>query len=214
MATHSSVLALRIPGTGEPGGLPSLGSHRVRHDWSDLAAAESMARWPQCLRVQLQGKHWCDGYSLCRGLWSTHLPIQLIFEGFGGWYVCSVVWLFATPWNVAYKAPLPMEFSRQEYWRRVPFPSPGDPPNPGIKLTSLGLLPIQEWFFTTSISWRCYETEASSRASLGGSACSLSHRLSARFSLTSLTVGMTALSTAIQETILHSWVTALYLCAC
>ena len=37
MATHSSVLAWRIPGTGEPGGLPSMGSHR--HDWSDLAAA-------------------------------------------------------------------------------------------------------------------------------------------------------------------------------
>ena len=39
MATHSSVLAWRIPGTGEPGGLPSMGSHRVRHEWSDLAAA-------------------------------------------------------------------------------------------------------------------------------------------------------------------------------
>ena len=39
MATHSSVLAWRIPGTGEPDGLPSVGSHRVRHDWSDLAAA-------------------------------------------------------------------------------------------------------------------------------------------------------------------------------
>ena len=37
MATHSSVLAWRIPGTGEPGGLPSMGSHRVGHDWSDLA---------------------------------------------------------------------------------------------------------------------------------------------------------------------------------
>ena len=42
MATHSSVLAWRIPGTGEPGGLPSIGSHRVRHDWSDLAAAAGM----------------------------------------------------------------------------------------------------------------------------------------------------------------------------
>ena len=42
MATHSSVLAWRIPGTGEPGGLPSLGSHRVRHDWSDLAAARKV----------------------------------------------------------------------------------------------------------------------------------------------------------------------------
>ena len=39
MATHSSVLAWRIPGTGEPSGLPSLGSRRVGHDWSDLAAA-------------------------------------------------------------------------------------------------------------------------------------------------------------------------------
>ena len=37
MATHSSVLAWRIPGTGEPSGLPSLGWHRVGHDWSDLA---------------------------------------------------------------------------------------------------------------------------------------------------------------------------------
>ena len=39
MATHSSVLAWRIPGTGEPGGVLSVGSHRVGHDWSDLAAA-------------------------------------------------------------------------------------------------------------------------------------------------------------------------------
>jgi len=39
MATHSSVLAWRIPGTGEPGGPTSMGSHRVGHDWSDLAAA-------------------------------------------------------------------------------------------------------------------------------------------------------------------------------
>ena len=39
MATHSSVLAWRIPGTGEPGGLRSMGLHRVRHDWSNIAAA-------------------------------------------------------------------------------------------------------------------------------------------------------------------------------
>ena len=39
MATHSSVLAWRIPGSGEPGGLPSMGLHRVGHYWSDLAAA-------------------------------------------------------------------------------------------------------------------------------------------------------------------------------
>ena len=42
MATHSSVLAWRIPGTGEPGGLPSMGLHRVGHDWPDLAAAAAV----------------------------------------------------------------------------------------------------------------------------------------------------------------------------
>ena len=47
MATHSSVLACRIPGTGEPGGLLSMGSHRVGHDWSDLAA--SAATYCICL---------------------------------------------------------------------------------------------------------------------------------------------------------------------
>ena len=43
MATHSSVLAWKVPGMGEPGGLPSMGSHRVGHDWSDLAAAAAAA---------------------------------------------------------------------------------------------------------------------------------------------------------------------------
>ena len=46
MAAHSSVLAWRNPGTGEPGGLPSMGSYRVRHDWSDLAAAAAVLRDP------------------------------------------------------------------------------------------------------------------------------------------------------------------------
>ena len=45
----------------------------------------------------------------------------------------SRVRLFATPWTVAYQAPLPMGFSRQGYWSGLPFPSPGDLPNPGIE---------------------------------------------------------------------------------
>ena len=45
MATHFSVLAWRIPGMGEPGGLLSMGSHRVRHNWSDLAAAAAGGSW-------------------------------------------------------------------------------------------------------------------------------------------------------------------------
>ena len=56
MATHSSVLAWRIPETGEPGGLPSLGSHRVRHDWSDLAAAAAKCTTGAC-HVALQIKN-------------------------------------------------------------------------------------------------------------------------------------------------------------
>ena len=54
MATRSSVLAWRIPGTGEPGGLSSLGSHRVGHDWSDLAAA---AEPNQAYRWTLRAQH-------------------------------------------------------------------------------------------------------------------------------------------------------------
>ena len=45
----------------------------------------------------------------------------------------SGVWLFATPWTVAYQARPSMGFSRQEYWSGLPFPSPGDLPDPGIK---------------------------------------------------------------------------------
>ena len=52
MATHSSVLAWRIPGTEEPGGQPSTGLHRVRHDWSSLAAAAVL------------DPHYCKGLSL------------------------------------------------------------------------------------------------------------------------------------------------------
>ena len=55
MATHPSVLAWRIPGTGEPGGLLSMGLHRVGHDWSDLAAAAAAARiWCVCVCSILQ----------------------------------------------------------------------------------------------------------------------------------------------------------------
>ena len=51
----------------------------------------------------------------------------------------SHVQLFATPWTVAYKAPQSMEFSRQEYWSGLPFPSPGDLPDSGIKARSPAL---------------------------------------------------------------------------
>ena len=50
--------------------------------------------------------------------------------------VLSHVRLFVTPWTVAHQAPLSIEFSRQEYWSGLPFPSPGDLPDPGIESSS------------------------------------------------------------------------------
>ena len=58
-------------------------------------------------------------------------------------YYCLVasfcLTLFAIPWTVAHQVPLSIEFSRQEYWSRLPFPSPGDLPNPGIEPGSSAL---------------------------------------------------------------------------
>ena len=51
----------------------------------------------------------------------------------------SHVRLFATPWTVVYQAPPSMGFSKQEYWSKLPFPSPGDLPNPGIEPSSPAL---------------------------------------------------------------------------
>ena len=51
----------------------------------------------------------------------------------------SRVQLFSTPWTVACQAPLSMGFPRQEYWSGLPFPSPGDLPDPGVKPTSPAL---------------------------------------------------------------------------
>ena len=51
----------------------------------------------------------------------------------------SRIQLFATPWTVAYQAPLPMGFFRQEYWNWLPCPPPGDLPDSGIKLATLAL---------------------------------------------------------------------------
>ena len=71
------------------------------------------------------------------------------------WYSLSVCVLscvlhFAIPWTVARCAPLSMEFSRQEYWSRLPFPIAGDLPNPGIEPTSLASPALAGRFFTTA----------------------------------------------------------------
>ena len=58
---------------------------------------------------------------------------------YGGGLVTKSCLTLATPWTVAHRAPLSMGFSRQEYWSGLPFPSPGDLPDPGIEPKSSAL---------------------------------------------------------------------------
>ena len=81
MATHSSVLAWRIPGTGEPVGLPSMGSHRVGHDWCDLAAAAAATCMDQNLEIWLPEMlhKVCDTISIWHYILSN-LPFSGVFS--------------------------------------------------------------------------------------------------------------------------------------
>ena len=65
----------------------------------------------------------------------------------------TYVWLFATPWTVARQAPLSMGFSRKENWNGLPYPPPGDLPNPGIKPMSLLSLSLAGRLFTSRATW-------------------------------------------------------------
>ena len=85
--------------------LQSMGSQRVKHDWRDLATL----------------KHICALITLNH--FYHHSKVRSL----------SCVWLFVTPWTIAYQAPLSMGFSRQEYWSGLPVPSLGGLPDPGIK---------------------------------------------------------------------------------
>ena len=80
--------------------------------------------------------HACEGF-LKQKLQSTCLNNSLTFSLQISMHFevksLSRVRLFATPWTVAHQAPLSMRFSRQEYWSGLPFPSPGDLPDPGTE---------------------------------------------------------------------------------
>ena len=111
MAPHSSVLAWRIPGTRELGGLPSMGSHRVGHDWSDLATAAAAAsllkgltKFFEVWLLSVFECHFSVLFCLC-------MPGCCLF---------SRVWLCATLWTVPCQAPPSMGFSSQEYWSGLP----------------------------------------------------------------------------------------------
>ena len=78
-------------------------------------------------------------------------------------YVFSHVRLFATPQTVDYQAPPSMGFARQEYWSGLPFPSPGDLPNPGIEPGSPGSPTLAGDFFTTRGTWEVVLSIATSK---------------------------------------------------
>jgi len=86
-----------------------------------------------------EGGHGCRCLMRCSGRVNRGTSLQKICCSGSRW-ICvqslSHVQLFATPWTVALQAPLSMEFSRQEYWSGLPFPPPGDLPNPGIESAS------------------------------------------------------------------------------
>ena len=100
MATHSRILAWKIPGQRSLASYSPWGCKRVGHDWCDLA--------------------------------QKYFEVFIIRE-WGGVKSLSRVRLFVTPWTAAYQVPPSMGFSRQEYWSGLPFPSPGDLPDPGIE---------------------------------------------------------------------------------
>ena len=147
------------PWTEEPGRLQSIGLQRVGHDWSDLAHMHS--EWyNHC------GNH--TGKQV--GLLPNLLLLILLFVcvPFYFFYFCHQVMCdsFANPWIVAFQALLSMEFSRQEYWSGLPFPSPGNLPNPGIKHASLAL----GRFFTTEPlgnTYVCINSSINLKSSLG-----------------------------------------------
>ena len=92
MATHSSALAWRIPGMGEPGGLPSMGSHRVGHDWSDLAAAAAYIPRFLFLPTQTAGESkgfiqsWEDKNGVPREIQFSHFAF-LMTNPYGGLFI-------------------------------------------------------------------------------------------------------------------------------
>ena len=69
----------------------------------------------------------------------------------------SVESVSATPWSVARQAPLPMGFSRQDYWSGLPFPLPGDLPDLGMELASLTSPVLAGGFFTTGTTWKAHQ---------------------------------------------------------
>ena len=111
-------------------------------------------------------------FTHAHGKWFTIFLQHLIFGKFWLFMLWSSpscfnrVQLFVTPWTIAQQAPLSMEFSRQEYWSGLPFPLPGDLPDPGIEPMSLKSPALAGRFFTTTTPLGSWSSLASTEKSL------------------------------------------------
>ena len=159
MATHSSILAWRIPLTEEPGELQSLGLQKVGHHWATNTHTHTHTH------TQTHGmilRCWC----FVRFVWLLLLLLFFPFSlnwmsitgtlclpyhcilGADNWFSSFCRWEgilfldglcqpFVMPWTVALQVSLSVGFYRQKYWSGLPFPTPGNLPYPGIKPVSL-----------------------------------------------------------------------------
>ena len=119
MAAHSSTLAWKILWTEEPGGLQSMGLQ------SQIQLNDFTFTWAN------SGRRWMAGKLVCWSPWGCKLSEWV--------KSLSCVQLFVALWTVAHQAPPSIGFSRQENWSGLPFPSPGDLPNPRIEPRSPAL---------------------------------------------------------------------------
>ena len=132
IAAHSRILAWEIPWAEETARLNSMMSQRVGHDWSDWA------RKHVHLLSIINGYHW-DKFSqlrchlLRRSSWPLYSKYPIPLAAVAAVVLLSHVWLFLTSWAIAPQVPLSMGFPRQEFWSELPFPSPGNLPDPRIR---------------------------------------------------------------------------------
>ena len=132
MATYSSILAWTIPWAEEPGRLQPIGSQSLTQ--LKQLSMNTFARKKNTMTfVFLSSLLMIHNGITLFSLICTYLSQLSQFKSL------SRVQLFATPWTIAYQAPPSMGFSRQECWSGLPFPSPGDLPDPGIKPRSPAL---------------------------------------------------------------------------
>ena len=124
---------------------------KTHSPWLSVHRKEKRKRWLSNSQMK-QKRHsnicWLNGVS------TNLIQSQILQSSNQRDFVCSLVLtqscpIFMTSWSVARQVPLSMEFFRQEYWSRLPFPTPGNLPDPKIKPASLSSPALAGRFFTT-----------------------------------------------------------------